>query len=143
MTEAPHLLILIDDDEDYLADLAKGVDFFGENKLRAKTFTNKESFESWWTRRAKAVQAGSAIVMIDLSLNYYGEGIDILRFIRDKRYGERQFVIVMSSSRAQSDINDAYNAGANLFLPKSMGRSLERLISLLISIFEDVGLGRR
>lgn len=58
-----------------------------------------------------------SIVLLDLKLPYV-RGMDVLKWIRSQPDLQLAIVIVLTSSKLQSDINEAYRLGANAYLVK-------------------------
>jgi CheY-like chemotaxis protein len=66
------------------------------------------------------------LVLLDLKLPVKS-GLDVLRWIEAQRALQTLIVIVLSSSRAKNDVDEAYKLGARSFLvkPLSMSARLE------------------
>lgn len=71
------------------------------------------------------------LVLADLRLPKLG-GLDVLRWIRANDALRTMIVIVLSSSKNERDIDEAYRAGANAFLVKPADADQ------LVALIEDV-----
>jgi CheY-like chemotaxis protein len=72
-----------------------------------------------------------ALVLLDLKMPR-ATGFEILRWIREQPTLKNLQVIVLSGSELQSDIKEAYSAGANSYLVKPIG--FDALVTLVRSI---------
>lgn len=68
------------------------------------------------------------LVLLDLKLPFKS-GFEVLKWIRDQSILNKLLVIILSSSQQDSDINKAYQLGANSYLVKPL--TSEQLLKLV------------
>jgi CheY-like chemotaxis protein len=78
------------------------------------------------------------LTLLDLNLPYV-HGLEVLKQIRQDPNLRTLIVVILSSSIADSDINEAYNQGANSYLSKPNG--LEEVVEL-VDLIARYWLGR-
>jgi two-component system response regulator len=72
-----------------------------------------------------------SLTLLDLNLPYV-RGLDVLKQIRQESGLRKSIVVVLTSSLADSDIQQAYDLGANSYLSKPTGlEELQQFVELL------------
>ena len=72
-----------------------------------------------------------SLTLLDLNLPYV-HGLNVLKQIRQESVLRKSIVVVLTSSLADSDVQQAYDLGANSYLSKPTGlEELQQLVELL------------
>lgn len=74
------------------------------------------------------------LILLDLKLPYV-MGLDVLKWIRQKREFDSTWVAVLTSSEQDSDISSAYRLGCNAYLTKPPSR--EKLLEFMRNFGEE------
>jgi len=93
-----------------------------------KAVSYLESFSSQGERKGQSIPM---LVLLDLKLPRKS-GLEVLEWLREQPHLRRLPVVVLTSSRESSDINRAYDIGANSYLVKP--GTFENLMEMVESL---------
>jgi two-component system, response regulator len=120
MSDSQVEILLVEDNPD---DVTLAMHAFKSNKLANSVHVVRDGAEAlefiFCTGRYadRNILNGPKVVMLDLKLPLV-DGIEVLRSIRSDRRTQRTPVVVMTSSREESDICESYDLGVNSYIVK-------------------------
>jgi CheY-like chemotaxis protein len=131
---ANHVILMADDDDD---DRLLAKDALSESKMEGnlRFVQNGEELMDYLCRRGKYQEAASAprpgLILLDLNMPLK-DGREALREIKADPDLKRIPVVVLTTSKADTDIGVIYDLGANSFISKPF--QFEALVSVMKSI---------
>lgn len=110
MTGAPSKLLVVEDDADDLY-------FLKEAISRAKVEANVDTAANGEEAVGKIAAGAPTLVLLDLKLPLMS-GLEVLKWMRERPASRRVPVLILTASLERSDIEKAYDLGANAYLCK-------------------------
>ena len=128
-------ILLVEDSEDDVIIFSRALKTSGVSAALKSAADGREAVE-YLTRAMKDGHPEDplpGLVLLDLKLPHI-LGLDVLKWIRDQPALETLVVVVLTSSRQQSDLEQAYRLGANSYLVKPS--TLDELVKMIRSLGE-------
>ena len=129
-------VLVVDNDEDDLSDIASGAAKAGASSVRR--FASEKDVVNYLKTVDESGECVPDFLLVDLKMERQDSGVRVVNFIRKTERFRHIPVIVISSTEDAGEVISCYIAGANSFVDKGDGNDFEDRITKVANYWINI-----